>query len=190
MSQFKSFDFSKRKLQKLWEQNEETTHIIDNDIKKLDTTYLSTHTFKRPQTFLLLDNINFINIGHQYVSQINGFPDWAISCSHLSVQIATWDTKTSNVAPIDISTAKFNIEDEFAAGTLEINDITIDNIQYNYFWTKMENSYLFTFQPYFIISKVIEVETNSYNTETLPCFITVKLTILNEKNYNAIQSGK
>lgn len=197
MANHKPFSTTKNKLATIWEQSQENSRNVSQYIKTVDTNFLSSQEFKRPTIVALFDNYfqdpNTFNPGDEFHIFFKDLPDWAIAMCHVGVSINTWDTTNSNSASFDITkayTSEAQVQSAFNAHTLKDGQIYLQKYQYNSWWTKLADGYKFTFQPYFLISIFSGVSNFGYSYGPVPLWLNVKLSFLNEKNYNAIQSGK
>ena len=180
MAKYKSFITSKNKLEKIWDQSQDNTDEINENIQKISIDFNSVTISKKVNIFTLLDNAlvtsnNYAN----YQFEFSNFPDWAVNFARPLI-FYTLDSA-------------YNIEqekDEFVTGEVEIGDFQVIYQIVHTWWIKEGDLWRFNVLSDGNPRAIVTTSPFGYSAQSIPSYITIKLYILNEKNYNEIQSGK
>lgn len=195
MAIYKSYNIVKHKIKNSFEKTQSNLSDINNDIKKLEIQFRSENHNKLITIIPVAINLLVDTPGQQVSVELLDFPDWAINMSQ-PLAIFNFDTA-------------YNPQDEVESffqsagnGTLKDGDISIIRWNTIYWFTKFSEEldsfgnitksggYKFTFRFDFNVKVAINVNLPSYSSTDLPVFANINLYIVNDKNYNELQSGK
>lgn len=179
---YESFDNSKNKLQKVWEKTQDNTSQIRNEIKVVETPFLSQTNLKYVNIVSAYENVIF-DPNIQYSVFLPNFPDWAVNFTRPSI---VYRTPTA----YDMTKEITSFAQEFSQGTLVEGMIQTVHINSRTWWTKVTGGWNFTIRPDVVVQVAQNVTPFAFQGVPLNLTFDVKLYIINERMYHAIQSGK
>jgi hypothetical protein len=185
MSKYKSYSSTNKKLQKLFNRTNENENNIKNNIRKINKSFTSQTNYKSAQQIVISENLEITRTDDmtQVSVDLIGFPDWAINMVRPMI-IYSFPSGFDVVNDVD----GFAIENQ--NGTLKLNDVSFIRNNTNYWFVEHDNYYTFTVNFDIDFQYVSSKTEFSFDTSPLPTFAKLKLFILNEKNYDELQSGK
>ena len=182
MSKYNPFEKARRKLQKTFEKSEFNINEHRN-IKRIEKSFRSENHYK-PVTIINIATAEPILLpGQRIISNLNNFPEWAVNMSSPSI-VLSFDSAYKPSQAVD----DFSIE--FANGTLKNGDITLIRWEIYSWFTKRDNGYDFTVKFDINPRVATGVSDFGFGSSALPTVADINLYVLNERNYNEIQSGK
>lgn len=179
---YESFDNNKNKLQKVWEKTQDNTSQIRNEIKVVETPFLSQTNLKYVNIVTLYENVIF-DPNIQYSVFLPNFPDWAVAFTRPSIVYRT-------PSAYDITKEVTSFFQEFGQGNLVDGMLMTTSINSRTWWTKVSGGWNFTIRPDVVVQQAQDVTESSFSGVALDLRFDVKLYIINERMYHAIQSGK
>lgn len=184
MSRYESFGKARRKIQKAFEKARLNISETKNEnIQKFGEKYVSANHFKGVTIVPLVSEYVVDTSGQQITIDLLDFPDWAINMARPSV-VLYFD---SAIRPHEEVASFFT---EFANGTLEDGDLSIIRWNVAHWFTKQDGLYKFTIRFDLNLRIATGVSEFGFGSTAIPTYANVSLYILNERNYNDLQSGK
>lgn len=174
MTQFESFDNSNKKFQKIWEQNEENTSEIENNLKKFEIDFNSVNFAKKVTTISIFkDRLVETFLDEIAVIDLINIPEWLIN--HINI--------IPIVSPIgDINTDTVTND----LSNLKIGDIIFISISKHWIAKLDENNYQLKIRLFINPRTVVSVdipEEGNFNTEVMPFKFDLSLKIINPRIY-------
>lgn len=184
MSNYESFGKARRKIQKSFEKARlNLSEIKNQNIKKLEAKYSSENHYK-PVTIIPVATDLLVDTSGQQVSiDLIDFPDWAINMARPSI-VLSFD---SAIQPQNEVESFFT---EFSNGDLSDGDISISKWNVSHWFTKESGLYRFTVRFDLNVQLATGVTEIGFGSVNINPIANVSLYILNERNYNELQSGK
>jgi hypothetical protein len=183
---YQSFKTTKQKIQKIWEQNRANTSFTKNDLKKQDSLYSSQTFLKKPNIITILDRKDVNSKDVTYHFDLQGFPEWAINMARPLVYL-----ELDSGFRLENSYDSFSaVQESFTNGTLKLNDILFGSWNVETYFVNYGGGFRYVFKPNVLVYFISSLTQFGWSaSDSLPVYATLKLYIINEKNYNAIQSG-
>ena len=184
MTQYKSFDNTTHKIQTTWEKAQANQSEIDNNnIKIIETRFRSENHFKPVTIIPVVSEFQVGSSGSQVSVIMLDFPEWAINMAQPFVNFY-FDSAYRPDEEVE------NFTDAFNDGTLEEGDISIVRWNTFHWFTKQDGLYKFNFRFDLNVRVATSVTDLGFSTAALPTFTNISLYVVNERNYNELQSGK
>lgn len=183
MAQYKSFDKTKHKIQTVWEKNQANLSEIDNqNIKKLEVSFRSENQYKPVSIIPVTSNLEVAIANPQLSVSLINWPDWVLNMIHPKIVFNLDSAYKPNEEIL-------NFNDAHDEGTLKLGDISIGRFNHFYWFTKQDGLYKLNFKfdlGVFVVDNISEI---GWSSSIIPTFVNISLYVLNERNYNELQSG-
>lgn len=185
MTQHQSFQNTKQKFRRTWEQSDDNKQKIKKDIRKIRPFYNSATYTKSFVKLPVLDNIllNYNFSGTKYEITFENFPDWAIHDSNFQAYFYLNDG-------YDVSVTADNSSEANTDGAIVFHE---DNYIHHW-WQKQGNNWILNI---LIKVRIQQVEIRdlgggviSKSANNLPFYINANIYYRNERVINEIQSRK
>lgn len=189
---YKSFDEENRKLEKMWNQQEENksktddllVHFLKN-FRLID--YRAINEYKKNNKIVLAEGLRAdeLSLG-DLVFEFRNFPDWAINSVGIWHTFYLSDTYSSNEIRFSDSSFPSGLENP-TEGQISISA----NDKFSYFWIKEGDLTLLVIDC-FRTARIITSSGpgGSFLSAPIPIFVDIFLTEFNKREYNEISSRK
>lgn len=177
---YQSFQNSKQKIQKTWEQNETNTSEIDNNLSKFQVKFDSIQFNKKITTIKLIDNEIFAsNADIPTLSvELNNFPEFIIN--HINILPIVELVGDANDDTI------FRIFSSESIGIVKVGDLAFDNFTTSTMYKLSGNNYLLKIDPGFTVRTIVAVNEppqTPFESEETPFRLNLSLKIMNPQIY-------
>lgn len=185
MTQYKSFDGSKRKLQKLFEEQQKNASFIEDNLKKINLDFTSNNYVKPFQKIFQSQETALESFG--FFEYEFAIPEIFLNTIKPFIYVSLpngWDLNNILFSSSEANTKRL-------AGQLRLNDLLLTEYYYRYWWVKKsENFYVLSIGFSINLQYVSSISEFGFSAEFLPFILNVDLIRDDYRNYNEIQSGK
>lgn len=184
MANYESFGKARRKIEKAFEKTRlNLSEVKNQNIQKFQEKYKSENHYKPVTIIPIVSNYTVDTPGQQVTVDLLDFPEWAINMARPSV-VLYFDSAIQPHEEVD------SFFTAFANGTLTDGTLSIIRWNISHWFTKQDGLYKFTVRFDLNPRIATGVSEFGFGSTAVPTYANVSLYILNERNYNDLQSGK